>query len=506
NISIPNDIFESFDINFLRDLGYDQELLRVLDFKSLLGTGVSNTSALPGILLGFTTMVTQGGHVGLTWGFGVAAFFMQLISSCVAEICSEFPAAGGIYFAAACLAPKSCNKIFAWITGWSSFFAQASFTAAANYSLVKIVFSLIKVSGVVDSTSPMYNQHTLVGSVISQAFFFALMLLCALATCISVKNTTLINNFGTVFNFLLLVILAIMVPYKASLTPNGLNFSKAVTNFDSISSWNYVVAFMISFSSAARSFTSLDAPLHMSEETVNASAHCARSVKMSTAINFLSGIIISILIAVCLPSDGSLFEKPDVEPIVAFFLKIMDFPSAVALISLACLSIFLLGLANMASSARASYAYARDGVLPKSPLWKLVSSRTFSPYGSVVLLLIFGLLFGICAEILKQLDFILMFGAIAQLIAFAVAISMRLYAGNSFNPQNSNLGKKSMYIHSLCLLFIALMIPIWCLPHNLKKPYTAFQGFNYAPVLYSILMIIILVWYAIDARKWYNSP
>jgi len=46
------------------------------------------------------------GTPGMVWGWLIAMIFIQCVSMSMAEICSSMPTSGGLYYAAAALAPK----------------------------------------------------------------------------------------------------------------------------------------------------------------------------------------------------------------------------------------------------------------------------------------------------------------------------------------------------------------------------------------------------------------
>ena len=45
------------------------------------------------------------GTPGMVWGWLIAMFFIQCVAMSMAELCSSMPTSGGLYYAAAVLAP-----------------------------------------------------------------------------------------------------------------------------------------------------------------------------------------------------------------------------------------------------------------------------------------------------------------------------------------------------------------------------------------------------------------
>lgn len=51
---------------------------------------------------------------------------IQCVAMSMAELCSSMPTSGGLYYAAAVLAPEGWGPFAAWITGWSNWLAQVT--------------------------------------------------------------------------------------------------------------------------------------------------------------------------------------------------------------------------------------------------------------------------------------------------------------------------------------------------------------------------------------------
>ena len=51
----------------------------------------------------------------------------------MAEVCSSYPTAGGLYYWAAKLAPPRTAAAWAWFTGWFNFLGQVAVTAGIDF-------------------------------------------------------------------------------------------------------------------------------------------------------------------------------------------------------------------------------------------------------------------------------------------------------------------------------------------------------------------------------------
>ncbi|KIP02798.1 hypothetical protein PHLGIDRAFT_55077, partial [Phlebiopsis gigantea 11061_1 CR5-6] len=82
----------------LNELGYKSEFRRDMSLSGVLGISFCAIGILTGMSSAFQTGLFSGGPLGLFWGWNICSFFMFLIALSLAEICSTFPAMGGLYF------------------------------------------------------------------------------------------------------------------------------------------------------------------------------------------------------------------------------------------------------------------------------------------------------------------------------------------------------------------------------------------------------------------------
>jgi choline transport protein len=102
----------------LANMGYEPELKRSFGLLGMIGFSFSIVtcwSALGGVLV---AGVNAGGPPVMIWGW----IGISLVSLCVvysmAEMCSEYPVAGGQYSWVYILSPKSYRRQFSYLTGW----------------------------------------------------------------------------------------------------------------------------------------------------------------------------------------------------------------------------------------------------------------------------------------------------------------------------------------------------------------------------------------------------
>jgi hypothetical protein len=90
--------------------------------------------------------------------------------------------------------------------------------------------------------------------------------------------------------------------------------------------------------------------------------------------------------------------------------------------------------------------------------------------------------------------------------AFTLPIFIRVFfVGNRFRPGPWNLGKFSIPIGIVASGFVALMVPILCLPSVTGADLTL-ETMNWTALVYGGPMILVTIWWFVSARKWFKGP
>jgi amino acid transporter len=95
-------------------------------------------------------------------------------------------------------------------------------------------------------------------------------------------------------------------------------------------------------------------------------------------------------------------------------------------------------------------------------------------------------------------------GAIAQYIAFILPVAIRvIFVRDNFRPGPWNLGKFSRPCGFIALGWVILIVPVLCFP-AIAVPAPSLM--NWTCLVYGGPMLMALIWYAVDARKWFKGP
>lgn len=216
---------------------------------------------------------------------------------------------------------------------------------------------------------------------------------------------------------------------------------------------------------------------------------------------------LQLVVAYTVVDIGAVLDSDLGQPFAAYLVDVLPHRAVLAVLSLTIIAGFAMGQGCMIAASRVTFAYARDNCFPLSNVWKRVNKYTQTPVNAVwfnstigccLLLLIFGGELAIGA--------IFSIGALAAFVAFTTPIFIRVFlVGNRFRPGPWNLGRFSMPIGATACAFVILMVPILCLPSVTGSDLTL-QTMNWTCLVYGGPMFGILIWWVVDARKWFKGP
>lgn len=148
------------DANRLERLGYKQELTR--SFNRLTNYGM--TLSVISIATGITTLFSYGMHTGgpavMFWGWFAVSVFTLFVGLGLAEICSAYPTAGGLYYWTAHFVPLKYRPMLSWYTGWFNLVGQLASSASVSFGLSLVIGSVISIG--LETWSPKPSHIVLI--------------------------------------------------------------------------------------------------------------------------------------------------------------------------------------------------------------------------------------------------------------------------------------------------------------------------------------------------------
>ncbi|RVX69174.1 hypothetical protein B0A52_07150 [Exophiala mesophila] len=484
----------------LAALGYIPEFKR--EFS--LWTTFCVSFAVLGLLPSFASTLWFGmgyaGTPGMTWGWVIAMCFIQCVALGMAELCSSMPTSGGLYYAAAVLAPPGYGPLAAWITGWSNWFVQVTGAPSVDYALASMILAAASIN------DPSYVPE-------NYQVFLLTTLLMIIHGCISSMPTRWVatfNSYGSSFNIMALIIVIIAIPAATTREDQGLpRFTKSSTvwgNFYQGTDFPNGVALLMSFISVIWTMSGYDAPFHLAEECSNAAIAAPRAIVLTSAVGGIMGWFLQLVVAYTVIDIDEVLASELGQPWASYLIEVLPQKTALALLSLTIVCGFSMGQGCMVAASRVTFAYARDDCFPFSNLWKKVNPITKTPVNAVWFNCVIGILLDLLLFGGTAIDAIFSIGAIAAFVAFTIPITIRtFFVGDRFRQGPWHLGKWYFPIGCAATCFTVLMIPILCLPPVTGSNLDA-SLMNWTCLVWGGPMLMVLIWWVVDAHKWFKGP
>ncbi|KAL8696920.1 MAG: hypothetical protein Q9201_007411 [Fulgogasparrea decipioides] len=310
-----------------------------------------------------------------------------------------------------------------------------------------------------------------------------------------------------VMNFVLIAATIIALPIGASGRRNSAHFIFAQT--ENLTSWPSGWAFMLSWLSPIWTIGAFDSCVHMSEEARNSTKAVPFGILASIGSCWLFGFIIMIVLAATInPNLESVIGSKFGQPMAQIYYDAVGRNATMGLMSLLFLVQFMMGISILVAASRQAWAFSRDGALPFSTFFRLISQRFgYIPlrtvWGCAFLAAVLGLL-SLIAPAAAQAVFSL--AVAANNLAWGIPIFARVVWGQrKFKPGPFYLGDRfSVPIAWTAIVFLVFGIVLSMFPVGGPNPTP--ESMNYTVVINSAVWGGALAYYYIDARKWFTGP
>jgi amino acid permease (GABA permease) len=495
---------EGMDADTLRlhQLGYAQELNRGMGWFSNFAVSFTIISILTGGITTYYLGMDAGGPVAIIWGWLLVGGLVTLVGLAMAEVCSSYPTAGGLYYWAAQMAPPGKAAVWSWFTGWFNLLGQVAVTASIDFGLANFVAFFIKLF---HSSFPATPRVILL-------IYGILLALHALVNSFGVGLTALLSNVSVWWHLVgtVLVVGALFI-----VPSDHASFSFVFTKYVNDTGWtftgNALWVIAIGLMLAQYTMTGYDASAHMTEETRNAAMAGPKGIMTSIWVSIAAGFVLMLGLTFALPMDDKGYGVIAGKGTFAagqVILNSMGPNLAKFLIFVIVIAQFFCGMASVTANSRMIYAFSRDGAVPGHRLWHRINARTRTPTNAIWFAAIFAFILGIPS--LKTSNGVpIAFFAIVSVavvglyISYVMPVFLRRINSRNFTPGPWNLGRGSAVIGWVSVVWVILI----CFPLLLPQfsPITA-TSFNYAPVAVLAVIGFAGLYWVLSARKWFTGP
>ncbi|EEQ84987.1 hypothetical protein RJZ56_006695 [Blastomyces dermatitidis] len=478
----------------LEKMGYKGELPRHLGMMSVLGLSFAIMAAPFGLSTTLYINLVDGLSVTILWGWVFVTLISIAIAASLAEICSVYPTAGGVYYWSAMLSTKEWAPLMSFIDGWLTLVGNWTVTLSINFSGGQLILSAIS----------LWREDFVPNEWQTILMFWAVMLVCALVNVFGARYLDLINKVCIYWTAASVVIIMVTL---LSMAKQKNHASFVFGHFDaSTSGWPSGWAFFVGLLQAAYTLTGYGMVAAMCEETQNPHREVPKAIVLSVVAAGITGLAYILPVLFVLPPVELLRAVANGQPIGLLFKTVTGSAAGGFGLLFLILGIQLFaGIGALTAASRCTYAFARDGAIPGSRLWRRVSKRFDVP--------LWGLILSTLVDCLLGLIF---FGSSAAFNSFTGVATICLSASYGVpilvsvvrgrqKVRNApfSLGRFGYAINMVAVSWITLAIALFCMPISL--PVTA-STMNYASVVFAGFATISVFWYFVRARKEFTGP
>ncbi|KAK8034226.1 hypothetical protein PG993_009221 [Apiospora rasikravindrae] len=446
---------------------------------------MSTWSAVPGNMY---YAMYNGGPAAYVASYIVIAVGALCQTASFSELASIQPIAGAQYYWTYHFAPAGSRRFLTWIQGWVTWTGYvATFASSVNFGTAVL-------EGIIQLNYPDYVVEGWRTTLIS----LGTLAVITLINLFAFRAVPWFDLFSGVLNILLFV--AFMIIFLVMAPKNSGDIFRQ-TNVSS--GWeSYYAASQIGSLSNVWLFIGFEAVIHMGEETKNAKKIVPQSLFWSIFAGVSMGFVTLLVTIFCMPPVEVILDAAS--PVIAVLMHVTQ--SQTMTTALGGFLYFLnvsASMGNMTSVSRLTWAWARDGALPR---WLgYVDGRYLIPFRAVWLtsfLVALLTLLNLGSETYIALGAITSLSSMAMYMSYAVVFAVVLYARSTANGIELgpwNLGRWGLVVNIVAFVYTVYVIA-W-LPFPQTTPVDA-STMNYSgPMLAGVLILAVSLW-VVRRNRW----
>ena len=480
----------SSDEETLHALGYAQELRRRMSGFSNFAVSFTIISILSGCLTLYGYGMGTGGPSIIVWGWPIVGIMTLFVGLSMAEVCSSFPTAGGLYYWAAKLAPRN-GPAWSWFTGWFNFLGQVAITAGIDFGCAFFINALLNLEWGVSTA------HW-----VTIALFAGVLLVHGLLNQFGIRLVALLNNVSVWWH---IVGVLIIVSVLAFVPSHHQSASFVFTSTFNNTGWHSIFyVLLLGLLLAQYTFTGYDASAHMTEETHNAARSGPRGIVMSIVVSLFAGWILLIGITFAIQHYTAELNSATGVPPAQIFIDAVGTTGGKLLLLVAIGAQLFCGMSSVTANSRMIYAFSRDGALPGSNLWHQVNKRTRTPTNAIWLATASALILGL-PYLWNSYAYaaVTSIATIGLYIAYVIPTFLRLRQGSNFQRGPWHLGRWSSVVGIIACTWVVFITVLFVLPA--ASPIT-WKTFNYAIVALVAVIGFAGIYWLVSAKNWFTGP
>jgi amino acid permease (GABA permease) len=472
----------------LHRLGYAQELRRRMSGFSNFAVSFTIISILSGCLTLYGYGMNTGGPAIIVWGWPIVGIMTLFVGLAMAEVCSSYPTAGGLYYWSAKLARKN-GPAWSWFTGWFNFLGQVAVTAGIDFGAAFFINAFLNLQWGVSTA------HW-----VTILIFAIVLAVHGLLNQFGIRLVALLNDISVWWHIVGVLVIVGVLAFAPSHHQSAHTVFTSIVNNTGWHSTFYVL--LLGLLLAQYTFTGYDASAHMTEETHNAARSGPRGIVMSIVVSLFAGWI--LLIGLTFAIQHYTAEVGALVPPAQIFVDAIGSTGGKLLLLIAIGAQLFCGMSSVTANSRMIYAFSRDGALPGSQLWHKVNKRSRTPTNAIWLAAAGALILGL-PYLWNGTAYaaVTSIAVIGLYIAYVLPTFLRLRLGADFQRGPWHLGQWSYLIGWVAVIWVVVITILFMLPT--VSP-IHWGNFNYTVVAVAVVLGFAWIYWLVSAKNWFTGP
>jgi amino acid transporter len=493
------------DAGRLAQLGYKQELNRVLSLFENFGIAFCYISPVVGIYSLFVLGLGTGGPRYL-WLMPIVVGGQMLVALTFAELGSSFPLAGALFQ----WAKKLLGSAYGWFVGWAYGWALVITIAAVDTGVV--IYAATLSNKYLNTTFDPLNPNTIL------FFTLAMLALQTAFNVVGVQKAALIIKIGVISEVIATLGIAIMLGIAGF--HHGLGYLFTTQGVEDLGSnplgvnfsGNWLLgAALVAVLAHVYIFYGFESAGDVAEEVVEAASRVPKAMTRSLAVGGITSFVLVAGLILAIPDGQAGFAKAgSFEGGIPFILD-SNIHSALiqdTILAFVVFAFFSCGTAIQAAAARLIYSYSRDRALPGSSTLRRVSPRFKTPVAALLVAAVIPALFSLLVHFtpseplnigfitypadVNALFILVSFGVSGIYLSFMMVVFAAIIArARGWRSSGFSLGRWTWPVYIGAATYGTLMFINIVWPTGLDSPKGAL--FNYDWMTFAVLFAIMAV-------------
>jgi amino acid transporter len=417
----------------VNNLGYKQELKRVLTFNDILIFGIVFLNPIaPFALFGVINYKTAG-HMALAYFIGMIA--MAFTAYSYGKMAGAFPVAGSTYT----YTQRVINPYVGFLTGWMMFL---------DYVLLPLQINIV---------AAIY-ANALIPNIPNWIWVLIFSMFITIVNYMGIQLTAKVDIIVAIFSLTCLIIfVAFAVHAVNSGVGTGTLFSmKAIYN-PSTATFTGVIS---GVGTAALSFLGFDAVTTLAEESVNPSKDIGKAAIMTCLIGGTLFIVQAYVGALVWPNYNT---YPNVDSAFIFIIEKVGGHLLVVFCSVAFIVALIAGgVVAQAGAARLLYGMGRDNVIPKK-VFAYLNPKHKTPVYNIIIMSIISIIGALILSLETASDLVC-FGAFIGFMFVNLSVIVHFYI-----KKKERTGTKLIWNLVFPMMGFAICFYIWINMSKISK-------------------------------------